>query len=126
MRDGRTDAKSLSCVIEGKKEELKEEDKQSLLKALCSETSVVSSDLVCVSGRMSAVVEQMACFCTTVCGNSSSRISVGRNTKNRRWYYQNKSWRNSICYLLISGFFFVIPCVVLLTDFVTLLPTMLS
>lgn len=58
MRDGWTDAKSLSCVIEGKKEELKEEDKQSLLKALCWETSVVSSDLVCVSGRMSAVVLQ--------------------------------------------------------------------
>lgn len=105
MRDGWTDVKSLSCVIEGKEEEFKEEDKQSLLKALCSEISVVSSDLVCVSGRMSAVVEQMACFCTTVCSNSSSRLSLGRNTKNRRWYYQNKSWHDGICYLLISVFF---------------------
>lgn len=77
------DAKSLGCVIEGKEEEENEEDKQSLL------TSAVSS--VCVSRRMGAVVEQMACFCMTVNSNPSSRFFVGHNTSSRRWYYKNKS-----------------------------------
>lgn len=105
------DAESLIGAIERKKEE-----KQPLLKALCTDTLVARSILFCGSGRTGVSVNGYICrtagtFYPTVCINSSSAgLSVANNAESRNLethIMTNVLLRERVRQLLLLHFSFV-------------------